>query len=181
MERIGNVVVNHFSLADAKRSSKEQAICQERMLRAQDLAANEVVSLKLPTINLDRKLKEDLGEDVSVSAIARDMTFLRRDDTAEALEFNKKLFLAVTSKNPVEAADAVFESIEHARLEAGITSPEDISRMYDLDDEAFLQNYEKLMTFCRRVSEDRVLKDYDFSPEQRAVAYFRSNYFSVKM
>ena len=167
MERIGNVVVNHFSLADAKRSSKEQAICQERMLRAQDLAANEVVSLKLPTINLDRKLKEDLGEDVSVSAIARDMTFLRRDDTAEALEFNKKLFLAVTSKNPVEAADAVFESIEHARLEAGITSPEDISRMYDLDDEAFLQNYEKLMTFCRRVSEDRVLKDYDFSPEQR--------------
>ena len=167
MERVCNSVMNHFSMKEAKRSSREQEVCQARTQQAQDILAGEIVGIKLAFINLDKKLKADLGNDVQANSIARDMTFLRREETEEALEFNKRLFLAVTSNDPTAAANAIFESIEHARREAGINSPEDLDRMYDLDDDALLQNYEKVMVFCRRLAEDRVLNDYAFSDAQK--------------
>ena len=160
IRKIGSAGMNQFSLSAAKRSPADR----ERALRINKMAQESMATEILDIHAASARLEEAMGP---ADAMMRDVTFLRRDDTDEALEFNKELLAACRNNDKKEIARLEFRAIQEAQEKLGINSPDDIYRLAELDGEELLEKHQLISYYGRMLHDcDRALQEYEFTPEQ---------------
>ena len=160
IRKIGSAGMNQFSLSAAKRSPEDRLRALRINKLAQGCLATEILGIQAAVARLEKEMGQ-------TNALARDLAYLRRDETDEALQFNKELLAACRSGDPKEIGRLQYRIIKYAQEQLGITSKEDIYKLTRLNDDELMEKHHLISLYGRVLHDsDRILENNEFTPEQ---------------
>ena len=155
--------VSQSAMSSARRTPQEREAALQRSQQAQKLIARDIVT----TAKTKYELEAAAG---SISGIDRNTIYLRHEDIKEAADFNYEFLMACRNQehHPEVLAQLQYKEIEEARKAAGITSPEQLSALFDASEQELLDRYPTINRYLRMLAETQALAQNKApTPQQR--------------